>query len=91
VKPTKKCFFRGFWLILADGSSAVSCSGCNVNAMDSCDTILESGFGRAPSKEGPGSIVSKSLSEPIPSHKDLDKGSAPLYSKVVKFLEELSK
>jgi hypothetical protein len=26
VKPTKKGFFRGFWLILADGSLAVSCS-----------------------------------------------------------------
>jgi hypothetical protein len=36
-------------------------------------------------------IVSKSLSEPIRSHKDLDKGSAPLYSKAVKFFEELSK
>ncbi|GJN15963.1 hypothetical protein PR202_gb02912 [Eleusine coracana subsp. coracana] len=36
-------------------------------------------------------IVSKSLSEPIRSHKDLDKGSAPLYGKAVKFYEELSK
>ncbi|KAK3121955.1 hypothetical protein QOZ80_8BG0663240 [Eleusine coracana subsp. coracana] len=44
-----------------------------------------------PSTEGPGSIVSKSLSEPIRSHKDLDKGSAPLYGKAVKFYEELSK
>jgi hypothetical protein len=26
VKPTEKGFFRGFWLILADGCSAVSCS-----------------------------------------------------------------
>ncbi|KAK3123658.1 hypothetical protein QOZ80_8AG0634260 [Eleusine coracana subsp. coracana] len=44
-----------------------------------------------PSTEGPGSIVSKSLSEPIRSHKDLDKGSAPFYGKAVKFYEELSK
>ncbi|GJN03775.1 hypothetical protein PR202_ga21253 [Eleusine coracana subsp. coracana] len=44
-----------------------------------------------PSTEGPGSIVSKSLSEPIRSHKDLDKGSAPFYGKAVKFHEELSK
>lgn len=36
-------------------------------------------------------IVSKSLSEPIRSHKDLDKGSAPLYTKAVKFYEEISK
>jgi protein transport protein SEC23 len=38
-------------------------------------------------------IVSKplSLSESIHSHKDLDKGSAPLYSIVVKFYEDISK
>ena len=36
-------------------------------------------------------IVSKSLSEPIRSHKDLDKGSAPLYNKAVKFYEDISK
>ncbi|ONK59608.1 uncharacterized protein A4U43_C08F8220 [Asparagus officinalis] len=44
-----------------------------------------------PSTEGAGSIVSKNLSEPIRSHKDLDKGSASLYSKAVKFYEGLSK
>ncbi|KAG8087409.1 hypothetical protein GUJ93_ZPchr0010g9914 [Zizania palustris] len=43
------------------------------------------------STEGPGSIISKSLSEPIRSHKDLDKGSAPLYNKAAKFYEEISK
>lgn len=36
-------------------------------------------------------IVSKNLSEPIRSHKDLDKGAAPLYNKAVKFYEALSK
>jgi len=36
-------------------------------------------------------IVSKSLSEPIRSHKDLDKDSAPHYHKAVKFYEGLSK
>lgn len=36
-------------------------------------------------------IVSKSLSEPIRSHKDLDKDSAPHYHKAVKFYEALSK
>lgn len=36
-------------------------------------------------------IVSKNLSEPIRSHKDLDKDSAPLYHKAVKFYEGLSK
>ncbi|GAB4862048.1 Protein transport protein S23 C [Ancistrocladus abbreviatus] len=44
-----------------------------------------------PSTEGPGAIVSKSLSEPIRSHKDLDKDSAPHYHKAVKFFEGLSK
>ncbi|XP_010278785.1 PREDICTED: protein transport protein SEC23-like isoform X2 [Nelumbo nucifera] len=44
-----------------------------------------------PSTEGPGAIVSKSLSEPIRSHKDLDKDSAPFYQKAVKFYEALSK
>ncbi|MQL85480.1 hypothetical protein Taro_017982 [Colocasia esculenta] len=44
-----------------------------------------------PSTEGPGAIVSKNLSEPIRSHKDLDKGSAPFYSKAVKFYGGLSK
>ncbi|KAL5231778.1 hypothetical protein ABZP36_030554 [Zizania latifolia] len=43
------------------------------------------------STEGPGSIISRSLSEPIRSHKDLDKGSAPLYNKAAKFYEEISK
>ncbi|VAH94101.1 unnamed protein product [Triticum turgidum subsp. durum] len=42
-----------------------------------------------PSTEGPGSIISKPLSDPIRSHKDLDKGSAPLYNKAVKFYEEI--
>ncbi|KAF9617294.1 hypothetical protein IFM89_035238 [Coptis chinensis] len=36
-------------------------------------------------------IVSKSLSEPIRSHKDLDKDSVPFYHKAVKFYEGLSK
>ncbi|XP_047333971.1 protein transport protein SEC23 [Impatiens glandulifera] len=48
-------------------------------------------FVGGPSTEGPGSIVSKSLSEPIRSHKDLDKDSAPNYHKAVKFYEGLSR
>ncbi|KAL3516695.1 hypothetical protein ACH5RR_023597 [Cinchona calisaya] len=44
-----------------------------------------------PSTEGPGSIVSKTLSEPIRSHKDLDKDSAPFYHKAVKFYGGISK
>ncbi|KAL6498713.1 Protein transport protein S23 C [Orobanche gracilis] len=44
-----------------------------------------------PSTEGAGAIVSKNLSEPIRSHKDLDKDSAPHYHKAAKFYEALSK
>ncbi|GLT73710.1 hypothetical protein SLA2020_455480 [Shorea laevis] len=48
-------------------------------------------FVGGPSTEGPGAIVSKNLSEPIRSHKDLDKDSAPYYHKAVKFYEGLAK
>ncbi|KAA3454141.1 protein transport protein SEC23 [Gossypium australe] len=44
-----------------------------------------------PSTEGPGAIVSKNLSEPIRSHKDLVKDSAPHYHKAIKFYETLAK
>ncbi|PON56701.1 Sec23/Sec [Parasponia andersonii] len=48
-------------------------------------------FVGGPSTEGPGAIVSKILSEPIRSHKDLDKDSALHYHKAVKFYESVSK
>ncbi|KAH9733678.1 protein transport protein SEC23 [Citrus sinensis] len=48
-------------------------------------------FVGGPSTEGPAAIVSKNLSEPIRSHKDLDKDSAPHYHKAVKFYDALSK
>lgn len=44
-----------------------------------------------PTTEGPAAIVSKALSEPVRSHKDLDKDSAPYYHKAVKFYEGLAK
>ncbi|XP_057451401.1 protein transport protein SEC23 C [Lotus japonicus] len=44
-----------------------------------------------PATEGPAPIVSKQLSEPIRSHKDLDKDSVPYYHKCVKFYDGLSK
>ncbi|KAI3688396.1 hypothetical protein L1987_82108 [Smallanthus sonchifolius] len=43
-----------------------------------------------PCTEGPGSIVSKDLSDPVRSHKDLDKDAAPYFRKAVQFYEELS-
>lgn len=36
-------------------------------------------------------IVSKTLTEPIRSHKDMDKGAVPFFDKAVKFYEGLSK
>ncbi|KAK9144185.1 hypothetical protein Sjap_004088 [Stephania japonica] len=48
-------------------------------------------FVGGPATEGSGAIVSKDLSEPIRSHKDLDKDSAPFFHKAVKFYEGLSK
>ncbi|XP_010269071.1 PREDICTED: protein transport protein SEC23-like [Nelumbo nucifera] len=44
-----------------------------------------------PCTEGPGAIVSKDLSEPVRSHKDLDKDAAPHFHKAVNFYESLSK
>ncbi|XP_043709542.1 protein transport protein SEC23-like [Telopea speciosissima] len=44
-----------------------------------------------PCTEGPGTIVSKDLSEPARSHKDLDKDAAPHFHKAVKFYDNLAK
>ncbi|RDX83177.1 hypothetical protein CR513_35945, partial [Mucuna pruriens] len=44
-----------------------------------------------PCTEGPGAIVSKDLSDPVRSHKDLDKDAAPYFKKAVKFYEGLAK
>ncbi|KAJ1381845.1 Zinc finger, Sec23/Sec24-type [Sesbania bispinosa] len=44
-----------------------------------------------PCTEGPGTIVSKDLSDPVRSHKDLDKDAAPYFKKAVKFYDGLAK
>ncbi|KAK4772029.1 hypothetical protein SAY86_013804 [Trapa natans] len=44
-----------------------------------------------PCTEGPGTIVSKDLSDPVRSHKDLDKDAAPFFKKAGKFYEGLAK
>lgn len=44
-----------------------------------------------PCTEGSGTIVSKELSDPIRSHKDLEKDAAPFYHKAIKFYQGLSK
>ncbi|KAL3678997.1 hypothetical protein R1sor_021953 [Riccia sorocarpa] len=48
-------------------------------------------FVGGPCTEGSGTIVSKDLTEPIRSHKDLDKDTVPQYHKAVKFYEALAK
>uniref|UniRef100_A0A0D9X8U7 Protein transport protein SEC23 n=1 Tax=Leersia perrieri TaxID=77586 RepID=A0A0D9X8U7_9ORYZ len=85
------------WPVSAD-QRASRCTGTALSVAASLLGVCVPGSGArimafigGPSTEGPGSIVSKSLSEPIRSHKDLDKGSAPLYNKAVKFYEEISK
>ncbi|XP_057475645.1 protein transport protein SEC23 E-like [Actinidia eriantha] len=44
-----------------------------------------------PCTEGPGTIVSKDLSDPVRSHKDLDKDAAPYFKKAAQFYDELAK
>ncbi|PKA61239.1 hypothetical protein AXF42_Ash006136 [Apostasia shenzhenica] len=44
-----------------------------------------------PCTEGPWNIVSKDLSEPVCSHKDLDKDAVPHFHKAVKFFDKLAK
>lgn len=48
-------------------------------------------FVGGPCTEGSGTIVSKELSDPIRSHKDIDKDAVPHYHKAVKFYEGLAK
>ncbi|XP_066331264.1 protein transport protein SEC23 C-like [Miscanthus floridulus] len=85
------------WPVPADKRSS-RCTGVALSVAASLLGVCVPGSGArimafvgGPSTEGPGSIVSKSLSEPIRSHKDLDKGSTPLYNKAVKFYEDISK
>ncbi|KAJ6744442.1 PROTEIN TRANSPORT PROTEIN SEC23 [Salix purpurea] len=44
-----------------------------------------------PCTEGPGTIISKDMSDPVRSHKDLDKDAAPYFKKAVKFYDSLAK
>uniref|UniRef100_K3YGZ7 Protein transport protein SEC23 n=1 Tax=Setaria italica TaxID=4555 RepID=K3YGZ7_SETIT len=88
---------RDPWPVPADKRSS-RCTGVALSVAASLLGVCVPGSGArimafvgGPSTEGPGSIVSKSLSEPIRSHKDLNKGSAPLYNKAVKFYEDISK
>ncbi|CAN4126061.1 unnamed protein product [Withania somnifera] len=88
---------RDPWPVPADHRAA-RCTGTALSVASHLLGICVPGSGArimaflgGPSTEGPGAIVSKILSEPIRSHKDLDKDSAPLYHKALKFYEGLSK
>jgi protein transport protein SEC23 len=48
-------------------------------------------FVGGPCTEGAGTIVSRDLSDPIRSHKDIDKDAVPQYRKAIKFYEGLAK
>ncbi|XP_042490877.1 protein transport protein SEC23 isoform X2 [Macadamia integrifolia] len=72
-------------------STALSVAACLLGACVPGSGARIMAFIGGPSTEGEAAIVSKSLSEPIRSHKDLDKDSAPYYFKAVKFYEGLSK
>uniref|UniRef100_A0A0E0M226 Protein transport protein SEC23 n=1 Tax=Oryza punctata TaxID=4537 RepID=A0A0E0M226_ORYPU len=85
------------WPVPAD-QRASRCTGAALSVAASLLGVCVPGSGArimafvgGPSTEGPGSIVSKSLSEPIRSHKDLDKDSAPLYDKAIKFYDQIAK
>lgn len=49
------------------------------------------GFVGGPCTDGPGVIVSRELTDPIRSHKDLAKDTAAHFNKAVKFYEGLAK
>ncbi|KAK6919848.1 Zinc finger, Sec23/Sec24-type [Dillenia turbinata] len=85
------------WTVPAD-QRATRCTSTALSVAASLLGVCVPGSGArilafigGPSTEGAGAIVSKSLSEPIRSHKDLDKDSAPFYHKAVKFYEGLAR
>uniref|UniRef100_A0A0E0GN56 Protein transport protein SEC23 n=1 Tax=Oryza nivara TaxID=4536 RepID=A0A0E0GN56_ORYNI len=101
--PASECEFvieelqKDPWPVPAD-QRASRCTGAALSVAASLLGVCVPGSGArimafvgGPSTEGPGSIVSKSLLEPICPHKDLDKDSAPLYDKAVKFYDQIAK
>ncbi|KNA14356.1 hypothetical protein SOVF_108180 [Spinacia oleracea] len=80
------------------GSRALRCTGVALNVAAGLLGACLPGTGAriialvgGPCTEGPGTIVSKDLSEPVRSHKDLDKDAAPFFQKAVKFYDTLGK
>ncbi|KAF7042834.1 hypothetical protein CFC21_052323 [Triticum aestivum] len=80
------------------GNRAIRCTGVALNVAAGLLGACVPGTGAriiallgGPCTEGPGVIVSKDLSEPVRSHKDLDKDAAPHFQKAVKFYDGLAK
>ncbi|XP_059650955.1 protein transport protein SEC23 E-like [Cornus florida] len=80
------------------GSRALRCTGVALSIATGLLGACSPGTGAriialvgGPCTEGPGTIVSKDLSDPVRSHKDLDKDAAPFVRKAVQFYDELAK
>ncbi|XP_027340264.1 protein transport protein SEC23-like isoform X3 [Abrus precatorius] len=83
---------------VSPGSRPARCTGVALSVAVGLLSACNPGTGAriialvgGPCTEGPGSIVSKDLSDPVRSHKDLDKDAAPYFKKAVKFYEGLAK
>nr|XP_027081303.1 protein transport protein SEC23-like [Coffea arabica] len=85
------------WLV-PPGSRSLRCTGVALSVAAGLLGVCAAGQSArivalvgGPCTEGPGVIVSKDLSDPVRSHKDLDKDAAPFFKKAVHFYEELAK
>ncbi|KAF8020802.1 hypothetical protein BT93_G1279 [Corymbia citriodora subsp. variegata] len=83
---------------VAPGNRAARCTGVALSVAAGLIGACLPGTGArivalvgGPCTEGPGTIVSKDLSDPVRSHKDLDKDAAPYFKKAVKFYDGLAK
>lgn len=80
------------------GNRALRCTGAALSVASGLLSACLAGAGArivalvgGPCTEGPGAIVSKDLSDPVRSHKDIDKDAAPYYKKALHFYQELTK
>ncbi|KAG5223933.1 transport family protein [Salix suchowensis] len=83
---------------VAPGSRASRCTGVALSVAAGLLGACLPGTGArivalvgGPCTEGPGTIISKDMSDPVRSHKDLDKDAAPYFKKAVKFYDSLAK
>ncbi|KAJ6349248.1 hypothetical protein OIU77_006768 [Salix suchowensis] len=83
---------------VAPGSRASRCTGVALSVAGGLLGACLPGTGArivalvgGPCTEGPGTIISKDMSDPVRSHKDLDKDAAPYFKKAVKFYDSLAK